>query len=237
MIAAFDPSLTHFGWILVNENLSGKESVIDLGTFKTSTDDGLRIQRLLLQRERIRNFLTEKAVKFVSMEAPIWQDFSTEILFALNQFVHEVFLDLGIFVVYFQPMTLKKVAYPGENPQKITKHHITHQAKTELEKHGKRFSEHLADAYFAAKIGVRFYKWHILKELKDEDLTEEERHVFCGKHTFTRGAKKGTTEYTGIIYRENEQFFDYSKQSRRTANIIKEACCGEMGKETRENQN
>jgi hypothetical protein len=58
--------------------------------------------------------------------------------------------------------------------------------------------------------------------LKDSDLTEAETHTFCGKHTFTRGIKKGITEYTGLIYKENDQFFDYSKQKRKTPEITKE---------------
>ena len=120
-------------------------------------------------------------------------------------------------------MSLKKSALPDMNPQEVHKHHVVHQAKTELEKHGKRFSEHVADAYFAAKIGARFYRWHFLKELKDSDLSPDEVHMFCGKHTFTRGAKKGVTEYTGIVYRENDQFFDYSKTTlKRLPDIIKE---------------
>jgi len=223
MIASFDPSMTHFGWVIMDEHQTGKDSVIDFGTFKTDPEDGLRVQRLLMQKERVRKLLSDRGIKFVVMEAPIWQDFNTEVLFALNQFVHEVFLDQRTFVLYVQPMSLKKAAVPGMNPQEIQKHHVVHQAKEELERHGKRFSEHVADAYFAAKIGAQFYRWHILKELKDSDLTPDEQHMFCGQHTYTRGVKKGLTEYTGIIYRENDQFFDYSKPTlKRLPDIIKE---------------
>jgi hypothetical protein len=37
-----------------------------------------------------------------------------------------------------------------------------------------------------------------------------------------KGAKKGITEYNGIIYKENDQFFDYKKQTRKTTDIISE---------------
>jgi Holliday junction resolvasome RuvABC endonuclease subunit len=225
-IIGLDPSLTHFGWVVLDEKKTGKESLIDFGTFKTTPKDGLMVQRLTMQQERLRFLLEKTGVTFVAMEAPYWEDFNTEILFALNQFIHQVFLDMNIVVVYFQPMALKKVAVPDTNPQKVTKHHVTHAAKTELDKHGKRFSEHVSDAYFAAKIGCRFYRWYILKEFKDDALSEYERHVFCGKHTFTRGKKKGLTEYTGLIYRANDQFFDYSIQRRKTADIKKEIRCG-----------
>lgn len=176
-----------------------------------------------MQRERVKKFLVDNSITFVAMEAPIQQDYNTELLWALNQFIHEVFLNLGTYVLYIQPPCVKKFAYPDMNPAEVTKHHMVHQAKTELGKHGRRFSEHNADAYFVGKFGALFYRWHFLKELKDEDLPEYVRELCCGKHTFTRGEKKGVTEYTGIIYRENSHFFDYSKQTRKTQNLIEEA--------------
>jgi hypothetical protein len=136
--------------------------------------------------------------------------------------MHEVFLNVGVFVLYIQPLSLKKQALPDMNPQEATKHHMTHQAKKELGLMGRRFSEHVSDAYFAAKVGCRFYRWFKLGQLKDADLSDTEQHLFCGKHTFTRGIKKGITEYTGIIYRENDQFFDYTKHSRKTSTIVEE---------------
>ena len=221
-IIGLDPSLTHFGWVIMDENKSGKDIMSDFGTFVTNTDDGLRVQRLIMQRERIKNLLQERNIRFISMEAPYWGDFSTEILFALNQFIHEVFLNLQCFVMYTQPTALKKYALPKMKSDEVTKHHMVHQAKTELDRHGKRLSEHVADAYFAAKLGLRFYQWYTLKSIKDENLSEWELNYFCDKHTFTRGEKKGLTEYNGLIYRENDQFFDYRKQTRNTKIIQEE---------------
>jgi hypothetical protein len=221
-VASFDPSLTHFGWVLLDETKEGKESFLNSGTFKTDPSDGLLVHRLVLQRERVRKFLLDNNIRFVAMEAPYWKDFSTELLFALNQYVHEVFLNLDMFIFYVQPQSLKKFACPGIKIKDITKHHIVHQAKTELEMHGKRFSEHVSDAYFAGKLGVIFHKWFIQKTLADEDLPVYLREMFYGKHTFVRGTKKGLTEYNGIIYKENDQFFDYKKQTRKTQTIISE---------------
>ncbi len=198
-IAAFDPSLTHFGWVLIDETKEGKDAFLDAGTFKTDPSDGLLIQRIILQRERVRKFLTDNHIGFVSMEAPYWGDFSTEILFALNQHIHELFLNMNMFVFYVQPQSLKKFACPTLNPREINKHHMVHQAKTELDKHGKKFSEHVSDAYFAGKLGSIFHKWYIQKILTDEQLPEYLLELFAGKHTFVKGAKKGITEYTGII--------------------------------------
>jgi hypothetical protein len=222
MIVSFDPSLTHFGWILFDEHKQGKDALLSHGIFKTGPSDGLPVQRIITQKERVKKLLIDNNIKFVAMEAPIWGDFNTELLYALNQFLHQVFLDLSIYVVYVQPTSLKKFAYPKLNPNTVTKHMITHQAKTELDKHGKRFAEHVADAYFIGQIGLYFYKWFFLKTVKDEELPEYLNRFFQGKHTFTRGNKKGITEYKGIIYRENDQFFDYTKHNRKTLNIQEE---------------
>lgn len=206
----------------MDEHREGKEAILDQGTFKTSPADGLMVQRLVTQRERVKKLLMDHDIRFVSMEAPILDEFSTEMLFALNQFVHEAFLNLKIFVLYVQPFNIKNAAWPGLSPIEVTKHHVVHQAKSELDMHAKVLSEHVADAYFAAKIGRRFHQWHFQKILKDNDLTPEEWKMFCGRHTFKRGIKKGTTEYTGIIYKENDQFYNYARKWKRTRDIVKE---------------
>lgn len=221
-IAGFDPSITHLGWVVFDENKTGKEAALEGGVFKTKPSDGLLVQRLIMQRERIRLLLSSRDIKFVAMEAPYWADFSTELLFALNQHIHEAFLDQGVFVIYIQPSTLKRFVLPDMHLDEVTKHHVTHEAKKELGMMGKRFSEHVADAYFIGKIGLRFYQWYFLKKFSDNQLSETEKKLFCGKHTFKRGLKKGLTEYKGIIYRENDQFFDYRKQIRNSKIIEKE---------------
>lgn len=222
MIAGFDPSLTHFGWVCFDEKIPGLEAATQGGVFKTDPTDGLLVQRLLMQQERVSFFLSSRGIKFVSMEAPVWGDYNSEMLFALNQFLHQIFMDQGIYVIQFPPSTLKKYAYPKMDPKDVTKHYMTDMAKKELSRQGKRFSEHVADAYFAGKIGLRFYKWLFMHELSDTDLSEHERDLFCGKHTFTRGLKKGTTEYNGIIYKQNEKFWDYTKALKTSETIKKE---------------
>ena len=60
------------------------------------------------------------------------------------------------------------------------------------------------------------------EELKDEDLSKHEYDLFCGKHIFKKGAKKGFVEYTGMIYKENEKFFDYTNKTRKSKTIFQE---------------
>jgi len=221
-ILGLDPSITHLGWVVFDENKTGKNAVLEGGVLKTRPTDGLLVQRLITQRERIRLLLSSRKINFVSMEAPYLADFSTELLFALNQNLHEAFLDSGTYVIYIQPSTLKRHALPDMRMDEITKHHITHKARNELDMIGRRFSEHVADAYFAGKIGLKFYQWFFMKKYTDSQLTEAERKLFCGKHTFVKGPRKGYTEYKGIIYRENDQFFDYTKHRRKSKIIAEE---------------
>lgn len=222
MIAGFDPSITHLGWIILDENKTGPKATLKGGVFKTSPSDGLLVQRLITQREKVKMLLESNNIKFVAMEAPYWQDWNTELLFALNQHLHETFLNLKTFVIYIQPQTLKRFVFPDMKLDEITKHHMTHLAKKELGFMGKRFSEHVADAYFIGKLGLKFYQWFFMRKYSDKDLSEFEHKLFCGKHTFKRGPKKGITEYKGIIHRKNDQFFDYSKQNRNSQKIAQE---------------
>ena len=225
-IVGIDPSLTHTGWVVFDENKTGKDAVLQIGCFKTDTADGLYANRLIMQRERLRLLLTFHKVKFVIMEAPLFGEHSTEILYALHQFFHEVFLDLKIYLVYLQPSTVKKYAYPDMDPNDVSKHLMTHAALKELDRLGKRFSEHAADAYFIGKVGLKYYQWLFMKKFSDHDLSDAERNLFCGKHTFVKGIKKGVTEYTGIIYRENERFYDYTKSLKTSQIIAKEITDG-----------
>ena len=58
MIAGFDPSLTHYGWVLLDESKfspqTGESEIISYGTFKTDPSTGLLVQRLIYQRERVK---------------------------------------------------------------------------------------------------------------------------------------------------------------------------------------
>lgn len=189
--------------------------VVEKGLLKTSPEDGVTIQRLILQAEHVREVLVRHNIWFVGMEAPFFGAGSTEVLFALNQFLHKEFLERGTFVVCFPPQMLKKLVFPDISVAEVHKPHMIDKAKTALNLQGQRLAEDVADAYWAGVFGKRFYKWHVEKTIKNDDLGEYERETFCGKHTFVRGAKKGSTDYNGIVYRENELFFDFKAIKRR----------------------
>lgn len=69
-----------------------------------------------------------------------------------------------------------------------------------------------ADAFHAARCGYRFWEY-IRGDLKEEDLTPSEWDLFVKTHTYTRGSKKGTTDYMGISFKEDKRFFRFATSS------------------------
>ena len=216
-ILGLDPSLKKAGYVVID--VDKPDNVVEeKGLLKTSTDDGILVQRLVKQASQIQGVLNKYDISFVGMEAPFFGAGSTEILFALNQFIHKLYLDLGIYAVCFPPQMLKKLVFPDGNVSEIHKPHMIDRAKTMLGLQGKILAEDVADAYWAGIFGKRYYNWHIRKILKDKDLGSYELNSYKGSHTFTKGTRKGDTEYSGIIYRENELFFDFKEIKRRANN-------------------
>lgn len=213
-ILGLDPSLQKAGYVVLDTG-APDSGTVERGLLKTSPRDGITVQRLIIQSENVASLMSRYDIKFVGMEAPFFGAGSTELLFALNQFLHRVFLDAGAFVVCFPPQQLKKLVFPDVSVANVHKPHMIDGAKKALGLQGKRLAEDVADAYWAGVFGKRFYRWHIEKSLSTEGLGEYERHTFCGKHEYTRGPKKGYTDLTGIVYRENELFFDFEAIKRR----------------------
>jgi len=213
-LLGLDPSLSKTGYVILDAS-KPYNTVEEKGLLKTSPRDGLTVQRLIKQANNIKDKISEFDIKFIGMEAPFFSSNSTEILYALNQYLHKVYLDKSVFVVCFPPQMLKKLVYPERSVAEIGKPHMIHKAKTFLDLHGQRLAEDVADAFWAGHFGKRFYKYYIEKVLSEKDLDAYEREKFCGKHVYKRGVKKGLVDLTGIIYRENELFYDFAAIKRR----------------------
>lgn len=216
-VLGLDPSLRKAGYVVFDTGKS--DSIVEeRGLLKTSSSDGILVQRLMKQSSQIERMIKKYGIKFIGMEAPYYDAHNTELLFALNQYLHRIFLENESFVVAFPPQMLKKLVFPDQAVSIIGKPHMINKAKTMLNLQGRRLAEDVADAYWAGFFGKRFYKWHIEKTLQDTDLGEYELGVYGGKHTITRGPRKGVTDYKGIIFRENELFYDFKEIKRRTSN-------------------
>jgi len=212
-----DPSVKKTGYVVMDLDKPTNE-VVDKGRLKTDPSDGIFVQRLIKQANQVRDKILEYDIKYIGSEAPYFEGFNTEMLYALNQFLHREYLDLGVFVVYFPPSTLKKLVFPDMSARKVFKSHMIQSAKEALGMVGRRLPEDTCDAYWAGVFARKFYDWYFRKTITDKDLNEYELHTFAGKHTFTRGKKKGTVDYHGIIYRQNDSFYDFDKIKRSSEN-------------------
>jgi Holliday junction resolvasome RuvABC endonuclease subunit len=112
-VIGVDPSLTNLGYVV----LEG-DKILEKGRLQTETGDGLNLQRYVSQAAGITKIIQKYEVKHLATEAPFFQAFSTEILFALQSILHLSYWSLGLRVVTLAPLTIKGYACP---------HDVTHQ--------------------------------------------------------------------------------------------------------------
>ena len=120
LILGLDASIRKAGFCVVDTD-APPFTIVERGRLYTTVADGIPIQRLLKQQKQIRELLERHSIDFVSMEAPYFGDGESERLYALNQFLHAVFLDRGTFVIAFPPQQLKKLAIPEKYSDEVHK--------------------------------------------------------------------------------------------------------------------
>lgn len=214
LILGLDASIRKSGYCVVDTD-QPPFTLVERGRLYTTVRDGVVIQRLLKQQGQIRALLERYSIDFVSMEAPYFGGGESERLFALNQFIHEVFLSRGTYVIAFPPQQMKKLTIPEMNVEDIKKVRMIMAAQQRYSLMGKKVTDDEADAMHAARLGWLFYNWHFKKSITDKDLAPEVLEAFAGKHSFKRGVRKGLEVRTGIIYRENELFFNFKRIAER----------------------
>jgi len=209
-----DPSIKKTGYA-VFDTADPADSVVERGRLKTSRSDGVLVQRLLKQAGQVRELMERHSIEFISMESPYFGGNEAEHLFALNQFLHREWLEMGTYVIVFPPQQLKKLAVPDMSVNDVHKPQMINGVKELLGIYGQRITDDEADAVWAGWLGKQFYNWRIDKIISDSDLRADLMKAFAHKHTYTRRPKKGSTDYKGLIYRENELFFDFKKIRER----------------------
>lgn len=243
IILGLDPSITKTGFCVLDTE-APFSAFIKRGRLRTSLRDGHITLRLLKQQNQIKELMEEYSIDFVAMEAPYFGGGEAEELFALNQFIHQIFYNRGTYVVAFPPSQLKVLSLPTLDPKETGKNHFVMVAQERYDLLGVTLADDEADALNAGFVGKIYYRYLFEKKYtKDDLLTIGERlhpdvgaigkHIcfinkeyvtklgpkihkaFVGTHTYTRGAKKGITEYKGLQYRENELFWDYTAIKER----------------------
>jgi len=216
IVLGLDPSLTNFGWGIHDPNKPFGDPLrcIDRGRFQTSSKT-LFIGRYVDIRTKLFDLLQEKQIQKIGLEYPVFDNLYSEGMYGLFLYTCEALYDYGADVVFFSPGQIKAHARILLKRPKI----LGHQWKMEkpdmveaakLDTGSKaNWNHNEADAYLVARLASRFWQFHG-GFITEADLSPLELKQFTEVKQYVRGKKAGSTVKRGILYRENERFFQWS---------------------------
>lgn len=210
-----DPSLTNFGWAVHDSSASGADRCVERGRFQTSTKT-LFVDRYIQMRSSVTALVARLGVTRVGVEYPVFNELWSEGMYGLFLYTCEALRGAQVDVVFFSPPQVKAHARdflqrPSVSGKKwdMKKPDMVEAAVADTGGKG-RWNHNEADAYWVARTASRF--WSLLdKQIAEGDLTPTEHRQFLDIHTFSRGKRSGQTVERGILYREDERFFQWSQ--------------------------
>jgi hypothetical protein len=205
-VLGLDPSLTNFGWAIHDSAKRGEARCEARGRMRTKSKD-LFIDRYIVLREGLRNIIREHEPDAIGIESSTFGDMYSEGMYGLFLYSSEAIRLEDKSVVLFAPLQVKGWArelIDRPDGWKMQKADMCEVAKTDTTI-GK-WNHNEADAYLIGALAARFWQFQ-QGNLKADNLTKSEARMFARQHTFSRGKKKGQTERTGIIFKEDDRFF------------------------------
>lgn len=172
----------------------------------------LFVDRYVAMREAVRTLLRETDPDRVAIESPVFHSLYSEGMYGLFLYTNEALRSERKDVVFFAPEQGKAHAREAiDRPKgwKMLKGDMIEAAKKDTGGKG-AWNHNEADAYLIGKLGSRFWEF-FGGELGEENLTPVERKFFTEIHTFQRGKRAGQVEHRGLLYREEDRFFLWSK--------------------------
>lgn len=171
----------------------------------------LFVDRYISMRESLRKLVQETQPDKIGIESPIFNDLFSEGMFGLFLYSNEALRIEQKDVVFFSPgqgkaharETIKRPA-----TWKMLKPDMVEAAKTDTG--GGKWNHNEADAYLIARLAARFWDFYEGR-INESELTPVERKQFLLIHTFQRGARAGQSVKKGLMYRESDRFFLWSK--------------------------
>ncbi len=206
-VLGLDPSLTHFGWALAECEAGRVPTCLDRGELRTSSST-LFVDRYVDLRERLRVLVRAHPDLLVSAEYSVFGETYSEGMYGVFLYMCEALRQERCPLVLWSPLHLKAQARAFlRRPPKwsMTKADMVEAAKRDTgQKRG--WSEHQADAWWAARTGCRF--WLLQRgEVAEQDLTTLEREQFTDVRVRKKGALAGTIERKGALHKEDKRFF------------------------------
>lgn len=211
-VLGLDPSLTNYGWAILDTSQSGKERCEARGRFKTKAKMEF-VERYLYMRESLRTLIQEYQPDRVGLESPVFGNLWSEGMYGLFLYTCEALKMEGCDVVLWSPLQIK--AHAREflvRPKgwQMMKPDMVDAAKQHTDGKG-RWNHNEADAFLAAVLASRFWCFYD-GEISAGDLTPVELKYFTEVKTYSRGKKAGQIEKKGVIYREDDRFFLWSQE-------------------------
>lgn len=204
-----DPSLTGFGWCVHRSDVVGPARVIAKGVWMTPASR-VFVWRYMFLRESVQQLVDAyPEIESVGVESPPFGELWSEGLYGLFLYVVEALFSRRKDVVFFDPMTVKRLAKmdPSVRQGTMDKRDMIGAARAETKI--KRWNHNEADAYLIARSAARFWEYQ-QGLLEREELTPSEVITFHRIHVFKQGPRAGTEEHRGLLFKEDDRFFRFS---------------------------
>ncbi len=215
LVLGLDPSLTNFGWAIFDTDAAGVLRCPERGRFQTSAKM-LFVDRYIEMRESVFALVHRYQIRRVGCEYPIFNDLWSEGMYGLFLYTCEALRLAEVDLVFFSPPQVKAHARAFLDRPKVGgklwvmgKPDMVEAAREDTGGAG-RWNHNEADAYWVARSAARFWL-HLDGVVGADELTPAEVKQFRKIHTFKRGKRAGQTVKKGILYREDERFFQWAK--------------------------
>ena len=210
-VLGLDPSLTNFGWAVHDTDAADSLRCVRRGRFRTSGKT-LYVTRYQDLRERLRLLIREEAPDRMGIEFPVFGSDYSEGLYGLFLYCSEAIHDEKMDVVFWSPLQIKAHARESLGRPKgwsMEKPDMVEAARADTGGKG-TWKHNEADAYLCARLSARFWLLQT-GSLSTTDLTPVEAKYFLEVKRYARGKKAGKTEQKGVLFREDERFFQWSE--------------------------
>lgn len=213
LVLGLDPSLTNYGWAIHNTDapVGTPDRLVARGRFRTPSKMEF-IERYKAQRESLRALIQEHRPDRVGIEFPVFDNLWSEGMYGLFLYSCEALRAECMDVVFWSPLQAKAHARDTlDRPKgwKMDKVDMCEAAKQDVGG-GRNWNHNEADAYLVAVLSGRFWDFYD-GTVKEGALTPTEHRYFNKVHTFVRGKRAGKTIKKGVIYRESDRFFMWSR--------------------------
>jgi len=215
-ILGLDPSLTNFGWAVIDTEATGRDRCPARGRFQTSKSKMDFVERNTYMRQALRDIIQELDPDRIGVEFPVFNSDYSEGMYGLFLYTCEALKLEKRDAVFWSPIQVKGHARDSINrPQidgkrwKMMKADMGEAARNDTGGKG-QWNHNEADAYLVARLSSRFWQLYD-DELQEVDLTEREQKYFLEVKRYVRGKKAGREVKRGVAYRENERFFLWSE--------------------------